>query len=249
MAKITKSTNDQEWADDLTEMLRRLDALAQPLPKDAPLHRFIEDTYEPLGCLLGYFLGGLDDPADALAEAPGSEKVSPSGKSEPMAQASALRGQARVGGMRIEAYLPPVLADWLLSRIEDGTFSSPDEAASILLMEARVLDVDDNLRAELLRRALQAETGNPQSAAPTQEALKTVHDLQKALPSPPAAWEEKAMAARIPDDFLVPPPVVNDAAFERVCSVLDIADPEERQLARMAIGAYETVKQRHSDKH
>src|SRR3546814_10318758 len=43
-------------------------------------------------------------------------------------QAKALREQARAGGLRFEAYLPPALADWLLERIERGTFADPGEA-------------------------------------------------------------------------------------------------------------------------
>jgi hypothetical protein len=41
-------------------MLNLLDAVAQPLPKDAALRRFIDDAADPLGTLLGYFVGGLD---------------------------------------------------------------------------------------------------------------------------------------------------------------------------------------------
>src|SRR3546814_4566187 len=36
------------------------------------------------------------------------------------AQAESLREQARAGGLRFEAYLPPALADWLLEPIERG---------------------------------------------------------------------------------------------------------------------------------
>ncbi len=37
-----------------------------------------------------------------------------------VAQARALREQARNGGLRFDAYLPPSLAEWLLERIESG---------------------------------------------------------------------------------------------------------------------------------
>src|SRR3546814_18957470 len=48
-------------------------------------------------------------------------------------QAKALREQARAGGLRFEAYLPPALADWLLERIERGTFADPGGAGFAIL--------------------------------------------------------------------------------------------------------------------
>src|SRR3546814_13247955 len=44
------------------------------------------------------------------------------------AQAESLREQARAGGLRFEAYLPPALADWLLEPNERGLFAAPSEA-------------------------------------------------------------------------------------------------------------------------
>jgi hypothetical protein len=43
---------------------------------------------------------------------------SPEAKAARIAQAEALRQQAGKGGLRFEAYLPPDLAEWLLSLIE-----------------------------------------------------------------------------------------------------------------------------------
>jgi hypothetical protein len=54
--------DDQKWADDLTDMLKRLDALIAPLPKDAPLRHLVDDVAEPLGVLIGWFVGGLYPP-------------------------------------------------------------------------------------------------------------------------------------------------------------------------------------------
>jgi hypothetical protein len=45
---------------------------------------------------------------------------SPEAKAARIAQAEALRQQAGKGGLRFEAYLPPDLAEWLLSLIERG---------------------------------------------------------------------------------------------------------------------------------
>jgi hypothetical protein len=44
-------------------------------------------------------------------------------------------------------------------------------------------------------------------------------------------------------DFITPASPVNDAAFERMCQVLELSE-DERILTRMAISNYETQKQR-----
>lgn len=68
--------NDEECANRLTEIFKMLDALALPLPKDAALRQYIDDAMEPLEILLGYFVGGIDQP-------PGLQS-SPRPKTEPM---------------------------------------------------------------------------------------------------------------------------------------------------------------------
>ena len=45
-----------------TAMVKRLDELAKPLPKDARLRQLIEDVFEPLDYLLGYVAGGIGPP-------------------------------------------------------------------------------------------------------------------------------------------------------------------------------------------
>jgi hypothetical protein len=62
--------NDEEVANRLTEMLNLLDLVAEPLPQDAALRQFIDDAADPLGTLLGYFVGNLDTPAASPKTAP-----------------------------------------------------------------------------------------------------------------------------------------------------------------------------------
>ncbi len=62
--------NDEELANRLTEMLNVLDAIAAPLPKDALLRQFIDDAADPLGALLGYFVGAIEQPAGLHNTAP-----------------------------------------------------------------------------------------------------------------------------------------------------------------------------------
>ena len=49
-------------------------------------------------------------------------------------------------------------------------------------------------------------------------------------------------------EFLTPASPVNEAAFSKMCAVLEL-DASERQLARMAISTYETAKGRHDGQH
>jgi hypothetical protein len=41
---------------------------------------------------------------------------------------ASVRRQAAEGGLRFEAYLPPGLAEWVISLVEQGVFHSPSEA-------------------------------------------------------------------------------------------------------------------------
>src|SRR3546814_2705682 len=77
------------------------------------------------------------------------------------AQAESLREQARAGGLRFEAYLPPALADWLLEPIERGMFADPSEAVFAIVGNFRDLEPHRDLRDALLRRLLQAAVDDP----------------------------------------------------------------------------------------
>lgn len=107
------------------------------------------------------------------------------------AQARDLREQARAGGLRFEAYLPPDLADWLLARIEAGVFADPSEAVFAMLGEARDLELHDDLRGELLRRRLETAGADLTSARPADEVFDELQrELAKPLPAP-ARWQQR----------------------------------------------------------
>jgi hypothetical protein len=55
--------------------------------------------------------------------------------------------------LRFQAFLPPILALWILDRIERGVFTDPSEAVFVLLDEARELELEphQHLRQELLK--------------------------------------------------------------------------------------------------
>jgi hypothetical protein len=67
----------------------------------------------------------LSAPGDATEDDSADAWDSPESNAKRMAQAKALRAQARDGGLRFDAYLPSRLADWLLAHIERGTFRDP----------------------------------------------------------------------------------------------------------------------------
>jgi Arc/MetJ-type ribon-helix-helix transcriptional regulator len=113
---------------------------------------------------------------------------SPEGKAKRIAQAQALRDQARAGGLRFEAYLPPDLADWLLAHIERGTFKDPSEAVFVILGEHEELEPHADLRGELLKRVLQAAANDPRPGAPVEEVRERLRARAKASRPEPAVW-------------------------------------------------------------
>jgi antitoxin ParD1/3/4 len=112
-------------------------------------------------------------------------------KASSIAQAKALREQAKQGGLRFEAYLPPQLADWLLGLIEQGTFLDPSEAVFVILGEHEELQPHADLRQELLKRRVQSAMDDPRpgiSAEDLDTKMRKMFD--KPLPEP-AVWKKQ----------------------------------------------------------
>src|SRR5258708_1297629 len=80
----------------------------------------------------------------------------PAPASPAIAEARALRAPAAKSGLRFEAYLPPVLAAWLLDRIGHGVFADPSAAVVAILGEYRELEPHADLRQELRRSTVEA---------------------------------------------------------------------------------------------
>jgi hypothetical protein len=110
-----------------------------------------------------------------------------------IAQAHAIREQARVGGLRFEAYLPSSLADWLLGLIERGMFTDPSEAVFVMLGEQEDLEPHADLRKEILRRSCQAAMDDPRPAISQEEFMKRMR-VRMAAPQPePAIWRRVSL--------------------------------------------------------
>ena len=126
----------------------------------------------------------MDAPDDNAEEWP-----SPAERTAAIAQASALREQARNGGLRFEAFLPPNLAGWLLERIENGVFLSPSEAAFVILGEHKELEPQADLRRELLKRRVQAAIDDPRPPLSSEEIKEKMRKLYEAPHPDPATWK------------------------------------------------------------
>jgi len=126
----------------------------------------------------------------ATAETAALAWDSPEAEAKRMAQARALRDQARAGGLRFDAYLPPSLADWLLAHIERGTFRDPSEAVFVILGEHEELETHADLRRELLSRILQAAMDDPRPGIPADEVLARLKALTDEPRPEPAVWRK-----------------------------------------------------------
>ncbi|RJG52033.1 CopG family transcriptional regulator [Sphingobium terrigena] len=107
-------------------------------------------------------------------------------------QAKALREQARAGGLRFEAYLPPDMADWLLERVERGMFVDPSEAVFAIVKNFIELEPHRDLRDELLRRMLQAAIDDPRPRIPHEEVCSRMERWLAEPRAEAARWEKIA---------------------------------------------------------
>ena len=122
-------------------------------------------------------------------EATAGEWPSAEEKAKNVAQAIALREQAKSGGLRFSVYLPPGLAEWLLGLVEKGTFIDPSEAVFVLLQEAQELEPHHDLRQELLNRMLQTAADDPRPGIPAEEVFERLREKWVSPPEP-AVWEK-----------------------------------------------------------
>jgi antitoxin ParD1/3/4 len=108
-----------------------------------------------------------------------------------IAQARALREQARKGGLRFEAYLPSSLAEWVLDFVERGVFTDPGEAVFVILGEHRDLEPHADLREEILRRTLQAAMDDPRPGVTLDEVQERFDKLRSEPRPEPAMWRQR----------------------------------------------------------
>jgi antitoxin ParD1/3/4 len=112
-------------------------------------------------------------------------------KAESIAQAKRLRDQARQGGLRLEAFLPPVLADWLLSLVERGVFTDPSEAVFVMLGEQQELEPHADLREEIMRRSDQAAMDDLHPGISQEQMAEWLQTLAASPRPEPAVWSRR----------------------------------------------------------
>jgi antitoxin ParD1/3/4 len=118
----------------------------------------------------------------------------PADRARDIAQAEALREQAREGGVRFEVFLPPGLAEWVLDFVARGVFADPGEAVFVMLGEQKDLEPHDDLRREILKRSLDAAINDPRPPIAHDELQQ---EMSKRLAEPrpePALWRKNAYA-------------------------------------------------------
>jgi hypothetical protein len=153
------------------------------------------DEYDIEGCTLE------PEPEKAVVSVPSAEANPPEATDDAWddpedaaqrrAQAQALREQVHAGGLRFEAYLPPALAGWLLTHIEQGTFRDPSGAVFVILGEHQELEPHTDLRRALLHRRIQAAIDDPRPPIPAEDVFRKLEE-QLAAPLPePAVWRKQ----------------------------------------------------------
>ena len=112
----------------------------------------------------------------------------PEDRARDIAQARALRDQARAGGLRFEAFLPPGLAEWVLDLVARGVFTSPSDAACVMLGVQRDLEPHADLRREILKRSVQAAIDDPRPPISAEELRERMGRRWEAPRPEPAVW-------------------------------------------------------------
>jgi antitoxin ParD1/3/4 len=112
-------------------------------------------------------------------------------KARDIAQARALKEQARKGGLRFEAYLPSGLAEWVLDFVERGVFVDPSEAVFVIFGEHKDLEPHADLRQEALKRSIQAAIDDPRPSIPYEEVKERMEKLSSEPRPEPAIWRKQ----------------------------------------------------------
>jgi len=117
-----------------------------------------------------------------------SDWRNPKDRERDIAQAKALRDRAREGGLRFEAFLPPGLAEWVLDLVARGAFTSPSDAACVMLGVQRDLEPHADLRREILKRSVQAAIDDPRPPISAEELRERMGRRSEAPRPEPAVW-------------------------------------------------------------
>ena len=116
---------------------------------------------------------------------------------------AAVRRQAADGGLTFAAYLPPSLAEWVISLIEQEVFHSPSEAVFVAMQSFRELDNHPDLRQELLKRAVQKGIDSVEEGRgiPAEDVIERLRKKMKGPRAEPAVWDKSLDRPLFPEDW------------------------------------------------
>jgi antitoxin ParD1/3/4 len=112
-------------------------------------------------------------------------------RAQSVAEATRLLPQAEASGLRVELYLPPQMASWLLAAVMRQDYLDPQEAVFVLLQEAQELTRYPELRRELLRRTIGDSVDDPTPPVPIEEVFARLKAKMAAPRPEPAIWNPK----------------------------------------------------------
>jgi antitoxin ParD1/3/4 len=115
---------------------------------------------------------------------------------------ASLRRQAAEGGLTFEAYLPPGLAAWVISLVEQEVFHSPSEAVFVAMQSFRELDEHPDLKRELLHRTIQKglDSAEQGGAMPAEDVMARLRKEIERPRAEPAVWDKSLDRPLFPED-------------------------------------------------
>jgi antitoxin ParD1/3/4 len=115
---------------------------------------------------------------------------------------ASLRRQAAEGGLTFEAYLPPGLAAWVISLVEQEVFHSPSEAVFVAMQSFRELDEHPDLKRELLHRTIQKgiDSADQGGAMPAEDVIVRLRKEIERSRAEPAVWDKSLDRPLFPED-------------------------------------------------
>ncbi len=105
---------------------------------------------------------------------------------------ASVRRQAAEGGLRFEVYLPPGLAAWVISLVEQEIFHSPSEAVFVAMQSFRELEDHPDVKQALLARILQKGIDSLEEGGgiPAEEVMARLRKKMEGPRAEPAVWDK-----------------------------------------------------------
>jgi antitoxin ParD1/3/4 len=115
---------------------------------------------------------------------------------------ASVRRQAAAGGLKFEAYLPPRLAEWVISLVEQEVFHSPAEAVFVAMQSFRELEDHPEVKQALLASMIQKGIDSMEEGGgmPTEEVMARLRKKLEGPRAEPAVWDKSLDRPLFPED-------------------------------------------------